>query len=241
MELMNNKYNIKNDTNVQTYIYFKPESSLFDPIKDNRNKYWLKFEGDNTFKVYPNSNDVDRDDDTTLQTIYENSYKNIADYIYRLTTNSKTLCKNLPDYVGLKTFYYADAIVIVGSSNGILPNGNIFGFALININDPDYTPNSIHIDVICSHTGIQGAGHILINAIEYIGRKLLMSQIYLTSVPEAYGFYKKYGFVNTSKDVNCNLVCTMRKYLNRKKGGKKTRKTSTKRTKRTKRTKTRKI
>jgi hypothetical protein len=213
---------------------------LFDPIKGNRNKYWLKFEDDTNYKVYPDGNDVDRDDDTTLQTLYENSYKHIADYIYRLTTNSKTLCKNLPDYVGLKTFYYADAIVIVGSSNGILPNGNIFGFALININDPDYTPNSIHIDVICSHTGIQGAGHILINAIEYIGRKLLMSQIYLTSVPEAYGFYKKYGFVNTSKDVNCNLVCTMRKYLNTS-GGRntKTRNTKTRKTK-TRKTKTRK-
>ena len=117
---MDDRYSIKNDTNLQTYVYFKPERSLFDPIKGNRNKYWLKFEGDTNFSVYPNSNDVDSDDDeddTTLQNLYENSYKNIADYIYRLTKNSKTLCKNLPDYVGLKSFYIADAIVIVGSKN----------------------------------------------------------------------------------------------------------------------------
>ena len=224
---MNTKYSIKNDTNIQTYIYFKPESSLFNPTKSKRNKFWLNFEGDTTFKVYPNGNDIDSDDDeddTTVQNLYENTYKNVADYIYRHITNSKTLCETLPDYVGLKSFNNADAIVIVGSKNNILPNGNIFGFSLININDPTRTPNSIYIDVMCSHIGIQGAGHMLINAIEYIGRKLSMSQIYLSSVPEAYGFYRKYGFFNiNSKDIGCNDGCIMRKYLNRG-GGRKTRK-----------------
>jgi hypothetical protein len=243
---MDDRYSIKNATDVQTYIYFKPESSLFDPIKGNRNKYWLKLEGDTNFKVYPDSNDVDGDDGTTLQNLYETSYKNIAEYIYRLTKNSQTLCKNLPDYVGLKSFYSADAIVIVGSKNNILPNGNIFGFALININGPQQRPpNSINIYVICSHTGIQGAGHILINAIEYIGRNLSMSQIDLSSVAEAYSFYTKYGFVKTSKDINtstdikkipCANGCTMRKYLNTSGGRKtKTRKTKTRKTKTRKR------
>jgi hypothetical protein len=195
---------------------------LFDPIKGNRNKYWLKLEGDTNFKVYPDSNDVDGDDGTTLQNLYETSYKNIAEYIYRLTKNSQTLCKNLPDYVGLKSFYSADAIVIVGSKNNILPNGNIFGFALININGPQQRPpNSINIYVICSHTGIQGAGHILINAIEYIGRKLLMTHIYLRSVPKAEEFYKKYGFLKYGQECTYD-GCIMRKYINRKKGGKNT-------------------
>jgi hypothetical protein len=54
-----------------------------------------------------------------------------------------------------------------------------------------------------------------------------MSQIYLTTVPEAYSFYKKYGFVNTSKYSNCNDGCIMRKYLNTS-GGRKTRKRKTK-------------
>ena len=64
-----------------------------------------------------------------------------------------------------------------------------------------------------------------------------MSQIYLSTVPEAYSFYKKYGFVNTSKYSNCNDGCIMRKYLNTS-GGRKTRKRKTK-TRKTK-TKTRK-
>jgi len=236
---MTTKYSIKNDTNVETYIYFKPETTLFNPTKSKRNEHWLKFEGDNTFKVYPNGNDIDSDDDeddTTVKNIYENSYKNITDYIYRLITNSQ-LCKGLdPEYVE-QTFGIADAIVIVGSKNDILPNGNIFGFALINIDNPGREPNSIYIDVICSHTGIQGAGHILINAIEYIGRKLSMNYIYLRSVPSAENFYKKYGFLKYSKECNYD-GCIMRKYINRKKGGKKTRKMRirSKRTKRTKRT-----
>jgi hypothetical protein len=225
--IMNNKYNIKNDTNVQTYIYFKPESSLFNPTKSKRNKFWLNFEGDNTFKVYPNGNDIDSDDDdddTTVQNIYENSYKNVKDYIYRLVSNSKFLCKGLnPEYIS-QTFNNADAIVIVGSSNNILPNGNIFGFALINIDNPGREYKSIYIDVICSHTGIQGAGHILINAIEYIGRKLLMTHIYLRSVPKAYDFYKKYGFLKYGQECTYD-GCIMRKYINRKKGGKNTRNT----------------
>ena len=223
---MNTKYSIKNNTNIQTYIYFKPESSLFNPTKSKRNKFWLNFEGDTTFKVYPNGNDIDSDDDeddTTVKNIYENSYKNITDYIYRLITNSKFLCKGLdPEYVE-QTFGIADAIVIIGSKNNILPNGNIFGFALINIDNPGREPKSIYIDVICSHTGIQGAGEILINATEYIGRKLSMNHIYLRSVPSAENFYKKYGFFKYSQECNYD-GCIMRKYINKKKGGRKTRK-----------------
>ena len=222
---MNNKYNIKNDTNVQTYIYFKPERSLFNPTKDKRNKFWLNFEADPKFKVYPNGNDIDSDDDeddTTVQNIYENSYKNVTDYIYRLITNSKFLCKGLNAEYVAKTFDIADAIVIVGSKNNILPNGNIFGFALINIDNPGREYKSIYIDVICSHIGIQGAGHILMNAIEYIGRQLSMNHIYLRSVPRAEAFYKKYGFLKYGKECNYD-GCIMRKYINRKKGGKNTR------------------
>jgi hypothetical protein len=41
----------------------------------------------------------------------------------------------------------------------LLPNGNIYGFALINFDEMN---NSILIDVICSHVGIKYAGEILI-------------------------------------------------------------------------------
>ena len=56
----------------------------------------------------------------------------------------------------------------------ILPNGNIYGFALVEFHEKY---NSIYIDVICSHLGIKGAGDVLIKTVEDISRKLLMSEI----------------------------------------------------------------
>lgn len=64
--------------------------------------------------------------------------------------------------IDTKTYIYfkptesnVDAVIIIGSTSTmkILPNGNIFGFALINF---DEKTNSIYIDVICSHIGIKG-------------------------------------------------------------------------------------
>lgn len=197
---MSLRYNIKNNRSNQTYIYFKPtENNNLDDIK-------LLLEDDDTFYVYPNNENVNP----------YNSYENIRDYIYRIIKNQNFLCKGLnPEYI-LDSFDNVDAVVVIGSSINILPNGNIFGFALIKF---DETSNSIYIDIICSHIGIQGAGDILINEIEYISGKLLMTKIYLTSVKNAISFYKKYGF--TKENELCDNMCLMIKTMNKKKGGKK--------------------
>ena len=189
------RYNIKDKRN-KTYIYFKPtKSNILDDIK-------LLLESDDKIDVYPKKNDDVNPYD---------SYKNVTDYIYRIINNSEFLCKGLnPDYI-LDSFDNVDAVVILGSSINILPNGNVFGFALIKF---DETKNSIYIDVICSHIGIKGAGDILINEIEDISRRLLMTEIYLKSVKSAISFYEKYGFIKY--DNSCDDMCLMIKSMNKK-------------------------
>jgi hypothetical protein len=197
---MSLRYNIKNDGNIKTYVYFKPtESNILHDIK-------ALIESDGKIDVYPNDEDIKP----------YNSYKNVTDYIYRIINNSRFLCRGLnPEYI-LETFDTADAVVIIGSSMNLLPNGNIYGFALINF---DEQHNSIYIDVICSHVGVKSAGDILIKEIQNICGKLFMTKIYLKSVESAISFYEKYGF--TKKDPLCNDMCLMIKTMNKKTGGKK--------------------
>jgi hypothetical protein len=195
------RYNIKNNIDTKTYIYFKPtESNDLDDIK----LLLENLENDDKIVVYPNNEDVNQ----------YNSYKNVKNYIYR-KIEIGFLCKGLnPDYI-LKSFDNVDAVVIIGSSINILPNGNIYGFALINFNQES---NSIYIDVICSRTGIEGAGGILINKIEDISRKLFIDSILLTSVDSAIPFYEYYGF--TKFESLCDDMCVMIKHINKKFGGK---------------------
>lgn len=197
---MSLRYNVKNNIDTKTHIYFKPtESNNLHDIK-------LLLEDDDKINVYPNNEDLNP----------HNSYKNVTDYIYRIITELKFLCKGLyPDYI-LDSFDDVDAVIIIGSTMDILPNGNIFGFALINF---DEKTNSIYIDVICSHIGIKGAGDILINEIEDISRRLFIGKIQLKSVKSAISFYEKYGFIK--QDELCDNMCTMIKNINTKKGGKK--------------------
>jgi hypothetical protein len=196
---MSLRYNIKNDKDIKTYIYFKPtESNSLDDIK-------TLIENDDEIELYPKNDDLNP----------YNSYKNVTDYIYRIITNSEFLCKGLnPGYIS-DSFDTVDAVVIIGSSMDLLPNGNIYGFALINL---DEKHNSIYIDVICSHVGIKSAGDILLKAIEDMCRKLFMTKIYLKSVKSAISFYEKYGFIK--KDKLCDNMCLMIKTLNKKNGGK---------------------
>jgi hypothetical protein len=185
---MSLKYNIRKNEKFKNYIYFNPKK--MDKLDDIK----ILLEHDNNIHVYPNS------DNSTPP----NYYKNIKDYIDRIINNSEFLCKGLnPDYV-LNSFKKVDAILIIGSLMNILPNGNIFGFALINF---DEKHNAIYIDVICSHIGTKTVGDILINVIEDISKKLIIEKIYLKSVHTAISFYEKYGFVK--KEELCKDMCLM--------------------------------
>ena len=88
---MSLRYNIKNKP-LTTSIYFKPSltpSSNLDNIK-------LILENDRDF-IYSDK---------------PSSYQNATDYIYRLITNSRFLCKGLnADYVA-ESFDIVDAVVI---------------------------------------------------------------------------------------------------------------------------------
>ena len=197
---MSLRYNIKNNIDTKTHIYFKPtESNNLEHIK-------ILLEDDDRINVYSNDEGIHS----------HNSYKNVTDYIYRIITKPKFLCKGLnPNYI-LDSFDDSDAVIIIGSTMDILPNGNIFGFALINF---DEKTNSIYFDVICSHIGIKGAGDILINEIEDISRRLFFRKIHLKSVKSAISFYEKYGFIKNDK--LCDNMCIMIKNINTKNGGKK--------------------
>jgi hypothetical protein len=197
---MSLRYNIKNNRNTKTHIYFKPTDNNYH-LHDIK----IILDNDDKINLYHNNNESE-----------SNSYKMVTDYIYRIINKSGFLCKGLnPDYI-LNSIQDADAVVVVGSSMNILPNGNIFGFALIQFHEKY---NSIYIDVICSHIGIKGAGDILINDLIYISKKLFMTEIYLTSVKSAITFYEKYGF--TKYDKLCNDMCLMIKSMNKNYGGKK--------------------
>ena len=212
------RYNIKNNIDTKTHIYFKPtESNNLEDIK-------ILLEADDRINVHSNDEGI-------------HSYKNVTDYIYRIINKTSFLCKGLnPGYI-LDSFDNVDAVIIIGSTIDILPNGNIFGYALINF---DEETNSIYIDVICSHIGIKGAGDILINQIEDISRRLFIRKIHLKSVKSAISFYEKYGFIKNDK--LCDDMCTMIKNINTKNGGKKGKTNKQRKSKKIKRTrKTRRL
>lgn len=202
---MNAKYNIRNlSSSLRSYIYFRPT----DPITTQFDDIKMLLEDEDTFTVLPTSEGY-----TTT-----NSYKLVTEYIYRIITKSNFLCKGLnPKYV-LNAFNEVDAILVISDGMDLLPNGNIYGFALIQFNE---TRNAIHIDTICSHIGIQYAGDFLLNDIEKMCKKVFMREIYLKSVKVAIPFYEKYGFVKT--DASCENMCEMVKQISRSSGGKRQR------------------
>ncbi len=176
---MSIRYNINNDINIKTHIYIRPiRNTALDDIK-------TLLEEDSKINIHFNEN----------KNSY-NSYKNIKDHIYRIIKKTEFLCKGLnSDYV-LDSLDKVDAIVIISSSTNILPNGNIFGFALINFEE---LTNSIYIDTLSSHTYIKGIGNILISKIKDISKMLLITKIHLITVDSAILFYKKHGFTKYDK------------------------------------------
>ena len=138
-------------------------------------------------------------------------YDDIKKYVMPKVIND-TLCGGgLNDRYVYYSFDQVDAIVILGSNN-ILPDGNIYGFALVNF---DEAKNAIYIDVICSNKDVRGAGEILIRDIERMTNILLMNGIYLNSVKSAIKFYEKFGF--KKHDDSCVDMCLMIKSLKKKK------------------------
>jgi hypothetical protein len=207
---MSLRYSIRDSADTKTYIYFKPtENTDLDDIK-------MLLGSEGSIEVYDDAEGSDPN----------NSYKNVKDYIYRIITSSEFLCKGLnPEYI-LDSFDEVDAVVIVGSTMNILPNGNVFGFALIKFEE---RTNSLYIDVICSHVGIKGAGELLINQIGDICSHLFITKVQLKSVKSAISFYEKYGFIKTGV---CKNLCLMEKSIRTTAHGKRTKTKAQKKSKR---------
>ena len=215
---MDSKFNLKT-LEMSQYIYFNPTKMA--SIEDIKTIVELN----NTFKLPNEANAND-------------TYKNLSEYIYRIIKNSNFLCKGLnADYVK-DAYANADAILVVSSSGvELLPNGNIFGFAVLNF---DETDNSIYIDVICSHSGIKYAGEVMINKALELCEMLFIRKIKLNSVASAISFYEKYGFVKRGDCSDSNQLCKMERIYKKKAvGGKSKRRTKRKQNKKRKNTRRR--
>ena len=209
---MSLKYNLK-DLTTNRHIYFNPNiSEDLDAIK-------TIIESNEEFTL-PNENDIN------------DTYQNLSEYIFRLKENSSVLCKGVSLEYIKDAFETADAVVAVSSKGiNILPNGNIFSFALINFNEND---NSVYIDVICSHIGVKYAGEMLLKTITDMCIKLNITKIKLNSVSTAVSFYERYGFNKKGLCENKEELCEMEKDLSKKSLGGNRRKTKKRQNKKTK-------
>lgn len=194
---MDIKYNLKG-TPTHNYVFFNPENS------DDLNDIKLLAEG-TRFEV---NDGTDPDD---------NSYRYLTEYILLLIQNTGFLCKGLSASYVRDALEEANAVLVLSTSRtGLLPNGNIQGFAIINFNESD---NSIHIDVICSHIGVKYAGDILIKSVNHLASELFMQKIKLQSVSSAITFYERYGFYKIGACDNREDLCSMEKVVTKNKLG----------------------
>ncbi len=224
---MSLRYNVKDYEDIKTYIYFNP--TKFNGVDTYKNNIKRAIETHCKIKVYPNTEDINP----------HSTYENLRDSIYRLMANSEYFCKGFLPKAVSSSIHYADAVVIVGSSIDVLPNGNIFSFALINF-QRRLRKKSIYIPEICSHQYIKGAGEILMNQIDDIARNTDMTDIDLISVPSAITFYEKYGFTKDLEICKVDNLCPMSKKINKPNGGKRKNQTNKNKNKSRKNKKTRK-
>lgn len=82
-----------------------------------------------------------------------------------------------------------------------IENNRIKAFCVFEFFDKNTT---INVEYLCS--GIKGAGSRLVNIlIQYMNINKNVKKIYLTSLPESKGFYKKMGFKGCIDDDNCKM------------------------------------
>lgn len=208
---MDYKYNIKS-LNTQTYLFF---NNIYD------NSPYLESEktilsGDANLNIFPNQ------DNTNINY----TYQNVCSYINGIITRTNFLCKGLnPQYIK-DSLKKSDAVIVIGEKGiELLPNGNMFAFAILQFKEQT---NSLYIDVICSHSGIKYAGEILIKELENISKMLIYTSITLQSVSSAISFYEKYGFIK-SKKCDVTDLCYMKKNIVKEKLGGKRKKNTKKR------------
>jgi hypothetical protein len=187
------KYDLKKQMAVSSHIYFNPRVKHLDDIR-------VIIESDNAFILETVPGD-------------KSMYHQLSKYIHHLVTKSGILCQGLnSDYIK-RSFRTSDAIIVLSSKAiNILPNGNVFSFALIQF---DEVNNFLYIDVICSNSGIKYAGDLLLSSIDRLCKSLLISKIKLKSVSSAITFYEKYGFRKKAAICDPGHLCEMEKVIQR--------------------------
>lgn len=131
-----------------------------------------------------------------------NDYHRLGRYMYDHVEKKMFLCRGLqPDYM-VHSFLDSDAVCVLSTTRDIFPNGNIVGIATFT-----FLPMRIlHHDLICSHSGVQGAGDILMRVSETIGRQTNCLMIRLDSTYAAVSFYEKYGFQLQYSETGANIM-----------------------------------
>lgn len=187
------KYKI-NNLNLNYFIYFNSKNSgpnyKKDVIDNHANLKYIK-------TLVSNIIDFITYDDQAIHTTLTN-------YIYSFIANSNFLCPGLNSEYIKDAFQSSDAILVISPDANPLPNGNIFGFAVLKYNEPR---NALNVDIICSHVGIKGVGRLLLNAVQQIAYINFFTLIYLQSVKSAISFYEQFGFIK--KNSSCGNMCWM--------------------------------
>jgi hypothetical protein len=151
-----------------------------------------------------------------------------------------TLTADIENYqdmcMGLRKKYITDSIMdddinlILVVYKKTAATSRVIGLALVQLYDAKF-----EIDVLCGSTEIKGLGTYLIQLVKEIGLRYDKTELTLSSVTEALGFYTKQGF-------ECDSLCPMkleiadalkggkRKFTRRRKYTKRKRSKSKKRT-----------
>ena len=187
------KYSLQG-VNTTTYIYFNPSS---------RNKKLP------IFKQLIES----RDDKLVFQNKHDpnDTYHNLIMYIDRLITVDEVLCNGLePEDIQNYALNTADIVLVISGNGQLMPNGNIYGFSLLQIHKHS---NSVYAGFICSNNKVRYGGDNIMRSIEFICNILYIQKITLQSVQSAISFYERYGFNIIGSCTDKHIVCDMEKNM----------------------------
>ena len=187
------KYSLQG-LNTTTYIYFNPSS---------RNKKLP------IFKQLIES----RDDKLVFQNKHDpnDTYHNLIMYIDRLITVDEVLCNGLePEDIQNYALNTADIVLVISGNGQLMPNGNIYGFSLLQIHKHS---NSVYAGFICSNHKVRYGGDNIMRSIEFICNILYIQKITLQSVQSAISFYERYGFNIIGSCTDKHIVCDMEKNM----------------------------
>ena len=121
------------------------------------------------------------------------------------------MCNGLePEDIQNYALNTADIVLVISGNGQLMPNGNIYGFSLLQIHKHS---NSVYAGFICSNNKVRYGGDNIMRSIEFICNILYIQKITLQSVQSAISFYERYGFNITGSCTDKHIVCDMEKNM----------------------------